>query len=172
MRPRNGGITRAVKRGHHYKKEMLGPMAAVESQGYLWSGAALFLFLIFGSVSVVLISNYSTTSIQELSAFELVLLGLATFRLIHLISYDKILDFVRVMVMDDEGKPLKTAKLGWRRLVCDLMGCIWCAGIWSALILVTIYLLGSWGHFAVILLAVAALGSLLQIISKAIAAQY
>jgi hypothetical protein len=52
------------------------------------------------------------------------------------------------------------------------MGCIWCAGIWSALLLITIYLVGSWGHFAVWVLAVAGVGSLLQIISKAVAAQY
>jgi len=102
----------------------------------------------------------------------LVLLGLATFRLVHLITYDKILDFIRLAVMDGDGKPLKTATRGWRRLLCDVMGCIWCAGIWSALLLITIYLVGSWGHFAVWVLAVAGVGSLLQIISKAVAAQY
>src|SRR5690242_1332474 len=102
----------------------------------------------------------------------LVLLGLATFRLVHLITYDKILDFIRLAVMDGDGKPLKTATRGWRRLLCDVMGCIWCAGIWSALLLITIYLAGSWGHFAVLVLAVAGVGSLLQIISKAVAAQY
>ena len=44
--------------------------------------------------------------------------------------------------------------------------------MWSGLMLVTIYVLGSRGRFAVFVLAVAGLGPLLQIISKAIAAQY
>jgi hypothetical protein len=65
--------------------------------------------------------------------------------------------------MDGDGKPLKTATRGWRRLLCDVMG---------ALLLITMYLAGSWGHFAVLVLAVAGVGLLLQIISKAVAAQY
>jgi hypothetical protein len=43
--------------------------------------------------------------------------------------------------------------------------------MWSGLIVVTIYFLGTWGRFAVIVLAVAGLGSLLQLASKALAAQ-
>jgi hypothetical protein len=41
--------------------------------------------------------------------------------------------------------------------------------MWSAVLVVTVYLLDSWGKFAVIVLAVAGLGSLLQVVSKAIA---
>jgi hypothetical protein len=57
----------------------------------------------------------------------------------------------------------------WRRVVCELMQCLWCAGLWSALIVVTVYLLGFWGRLAIVILAVAGLGSLLQVVSKAIA---
>jgi Protein of unknown function (DUF1360) len=142
-----------------------------EKQG-LWNSAAFFLFLVLCGTSVAIISAHGSARIEDLNAFDFALLGLATFRLIHLITYDKILDFIRLALMDSEGKPLKTATRGWRRLLCDVMGCIWCAGIWSALLLVTIYLVGSWGHFAVLVLAVAGVGSLLQIISKATAAQY
>ena len=142
-----------------------------EKQG-LWNGAALFLFLVLCGASVAVISARGSARIEDLNVFDFVLLGLATFRLVHLITYDKILDFIRLAVMDGDGKPLKTAARGWRRLLCDVMGCIWCAGIWSALLLITIYLVGSWGHFAVWVLAVAGVGSLLQIISKAVAAQY
>ena len=59
----------------------------------------------------------------------------------------------------------------WRRVVCELMQCLWCAGLWSALIVVTIYLLGFWGRLAIVILAVAGLGSLLQVVSKAIAGE-
>ena len=142
-----------------------------EKQG-LWNGAALFLFLVLCGASVAVISARGSARIEDLNVFDFTLLGLATFRLVHLITYDKILDFIRLAVMDGDGKPLKSAARGWRRPLCDVMGCIWCAGIWSALLLITIYLVGSWGHFAVWVLAVAGVGSLLQIISKAVAAQY
>ena len=142
-----------------------------EKQG-LWNGAALFLFLVLCGASVAVISARGSARIEDLNVFDFTLLGLATFRVVHLITYDKILDFIRLAVMDGDGKPLKSAARGWRRLLCDVMGCIWCAGIWSALLLITIYLVGSWGHFAVWVLAVAGVGSLLQIISKAVAAQY
>ena len=71
--------------------------------------------------------------------------------------------------MDSNGERLKRAERGWRRAVCELVQCIWCAGLWSALIIVTVYLLGSWGRMAIIILAVAGLGSLLQVASKAVA---
>jgi hypothetical protein len=43
--------------------------------------------------------------------------------------------------------------------------------MWSALLVVTLYFLGTWGRFIVLVLAVAALGTLLQVVSKAIAAR-
>jgi hypothetical protein len=109
--------------------------------------------------------------VERLGFFDLVLLGLATFRLIHLITYDRILDFARAVVMDSDGSRLKAAERGWRRVVCELMECLWCAGLWSALIVVTTYLLGTPGQLAILILAIAGFGSLLQVVSKAIAIQ-
>ena len=43
--------------------------------------------------------------------------------------------------------------------------------MWSAVIVATVYCLGPWGRFAVLVMAVAGLGSLLQLVSKALAAQ-
>jgi Protein of unknown function (DUF1360) len=117
------------------------------------------------------ILSYGRFDFEGLGFFDLVVLGLATFRVIHLITYDRILDFARVAVMDSNASQLKTAERGWRRVVCELMQCLWCAGLWSALIVVTIYLLGFWGRLAIVILAVAGLGSLLQVVSKAIAGE-
>lgn len=72
--------------------------------------------------------------------------------------------------MDRDGSRLKAAERGWRRVACELMQCLWCAGLWSALIAVTAYYLGTWGRLGVVILAVAGLGSLLQVLSKAVAA--
>jgi hypothetical protein len=66
--------------------------------------------------------------VDQVGLLDLALLGLATFRLIHLISYDRVLDFARVLVMDSEGSRLKAADRGWRRVVCELMECLWVRG--------------------------------------------
>ena len=121
------------------------------------------------ALSVVLVARYGATEPEDLEFLDLAFMGLATFRLVHLLTYDKIFDVVRAAFMDSAGGRLKNAARGWRRLVCEFIGCIWCTGMWSGLFTVTIYLLGSWGRFAVIVLAVAGLGSLFQVISKAIA---
>lgn len=98
----------------------------------------------------------------DLEAYELLLMGLACLRLIHLITYDKILDPVRERL--EVGSPN-----GLQRLLGNFVSCIWCTGMWSAVISVTVYMLGPWGRFAVLILAVAGLGAFLQVIPRAVA---
>jgi hypothetical protein len=144
---------------------------AVQEEQTFWNGVALLVFVALCGIAVWLIARYGTVAPASFGFLDLALLGLATFRLIHLMTYDKIFDVVRAAFMDREGTRLKTAERGWRRLVCELLQCLWCTGLWSALIVVTVYFLGPWGWLAVAVLAVAGLGSLLQIVSKALAAE-
>ncbi|MGB9385760.1 MAG: DUF1360 domain-containing protein [Pseudolabrys sp.] len=140
-----------------------------EKEHRFWNAVGLLLFVGLCAISFALIFSYGDFGVDHVGLLDLALLGLATFRLIHLISYDRVLDFARVLVMDSEGSRLKAADRGWRRVVCELMECLWCAGLWSALIVVTAYAMGNWGRLGTLLLAVAGLGSLLQVISKAVA---
>jgi hypothetical protein len=144
---------------------------AMQEEQTFWNGVALLVFIALCGVAAWLIARYGTVAPASFGFLDLALLGLATFRLIHLMTYDKIFDVVRTAFMDREGTRLKTAERGWRRLMCELLQCLWCTGLWSALIVVTVYLLGPWGWLAVAVLAVAGLGSLLQIVSKALAAE-
>ena len=141
----------------------------MQKEQHYWNVVAFIFFICLCALSVGLISRFATIEPADLGFFDLILLGLATFRLIHLLTYDKIFDFVRDPLMDDSGSKLKKAPRGWRRLVFEFLECIWCTGMWSGLFAVTIYFLGTWGRFAVIILAVAGLGSLFQVISKTIA---
>jgi hypothetical protein len=143
----------------------------IEQEQHFWNGIALIVYAALCALSVWLVARYGTLDPAAIGFLDLVLLGLAAFRLIHLLTYDKIFDVVRAAFMDRKGARLKNAERGWRRLMCEFMQCIWCTGMWSGLLVVTVYFLGSWGRFAVIVLAVAGLGSLLQIVSKALAAQ-
>lgn len=148
------------------------PGTSVEEDQQFWQGVALVGFAVLCALSVWLVTRYGTADFASLTFFDLALLGLAAFRAIHLITYDKIFDIVRAAFMDHKGARLKTAERGWRRLMCEFIQCIWCTGMWSGLIVVTVYFLGTWGRYAVIVLAVAGLGSLLQLMSKALAAQF
>jgi len=138
----------------------------MQKEQTFWNAVALVFFLGLCALSVVLIARYSATGPADLGFLDLALLGLGTFRLVHLLTYDKIFDFVRDSVLDRSGKK---APRGWRRFIYEFFECIWCTGMWSGLFTVTIYFLGTWGRFAVIVLAVAGLGSLIQVVSKRIA---
>jgi len=133
-----------------------------------WNATALVVFIVLCALSTVLISRYGS-DVTDLEFFDLAVLGLGTLRLIHLLTYDKIFEFVRAYVIEGQRARQKKALSGWRQFVYEFLECIWCTGMWSGVFAVTIYLLGSWGRIAVIVLAVAGLGSLLQVISKAIA---
>ena len=142
----------------------------IREEQKFWNGVALVSFVALCALAVWLVGTYGNFDPATLGALDVTLLGLAVFRTIHLLTYDKIFDMVRAAFMDLEGTRLKNAERGWRRLVCEFLQCIWCTGMWSAVIVATIYFLGSWGRFAVLVLAIAGLGSLLQLVSKALAA--
>jgi hypothetical protein len=133
-----------------------------------WNAIALALFIILAALALWLIKRFGPDDIG-LDFFDLAVLALATFRLAHLFTNDKIFDFVRALLFDRRGSRLTKAERGWRRVACELVECLWCAGLWSALVVVTIYFLGAWGVFIDLLLAAAGAGSLLAVASKAIA---
>ena len=141
----------------------------LEEEQNFWSVIALVVFVVLCAISFVLIARCRTIEPADLGFFDLAVLGLGTFRLVHLLTYDKSFEVVRQLFMDAKGGRLEAASRGWRRLVCEFLQCIWCTGMWSGLFAVTIYFLGMWGQLTVIVLAVAGLGSLFQVISKALA---
>lgn len=143
----------------------------VREEQKFWNGVALIAFVALCALSIWLVAEYGDYDPAALGFYDVALLGLAVFRTIHLLTYDKIFEMVRAAFMDVKGTRLKNAERGWRRLVCEFLQCIWCTGMWSAVIVATIYFLGVWGRFAVLVLAIAGLGSLLQVFSKALAAR-
>lgn len=128
----------------------------------VFSVAAFIAFGVLFAGGGWLVSAYGIKKVDELDFFDLVVLGLACLRLIHLITFDKIMEPLREYLERGNGH-------GYTRLLGGFIACIWCTGVWSGLIATTAYLLGSWYRFAVVILAVAALGSLLQVISRAVA---
>src|SRR5690348_8254335 len=133
-----------------------------------WNAIALAIFILLAALALWLIARFGPDEIT-LGLVDFIVLALASFRLAHLFTDDRIFYFARALVFDRSGSRLTKAERGWRRVACELFECLWCAGLWSALFVVTIYFLGLWGVFIDVLLAVAGLGSLLAVISRALA---
>ena len=99
--------------------------------------------------------------------FDLVVIALATFRLVRLVTFDKIFASVRHMFLVRQADGSYTKPDGGpRRTVAELMECLWCTGIWAALCATTLYFISDFGRFLTIILAVAAVGSFLQAYSR------
>lgn len=100
---------------------------------------------------------------------DFVLIALATFRIIRLVTFDKIFAFVRnaFMVEQVDGTYTKP-DAGIHRTISEIMECLWCTGLWAALFATTLYFCGDIGRFIVLIFAIAAVGSFLQIFSQMI----
>lgn len=144
-------------------------MANTESKLQLWNAAAMILFMLLAAGAFWLIDR--SGQIKSLGFLDITVLALATFRLAHLFTDDKIFDFVRDLVFDRGGRKPTQNEHAWRRALCEILECLWCAGLWSALIVLTVYHLGRAGELAVILLAVAGAAALLGLVSKALASK-
>jgi hypothetical protein len=143
-----------------------------------WNAIFSIAFLGIAVLGFWAISDiFGTTGwVYSISTFDIAILGLATFRLIRLLSYDKIFLFVRLWFLDvdsaqGEGGQVSYTKpqRGPRRTVSELLECIWCTGIWSALAVGILYFIHPLGTFLTIILAIGAVGSFFKNVSQAVA---
>lgn len=106
-----------------------------------------------------------------ISVFDALLLSLAAFRITRLLVYDKIARWFRELFAAkryyEEGGvqyvEVRPYGSGFLHTVHDLLQCPWCIGVWSALIVTFCYFMFPWAWFVILFLAVAGLGSLLQV---------
>lgn len=93
--------------------------------------------------------------------FDVFLISFAAFRITRLLVYDKIAQWLRDMFA---GAPTGT----FRHTIADLFACPWCVGFWGALVAVVAYFTLPWAWVVILFLALAGMGSLLQVIANAI----
>lgn len=110
----------------------------------------------------------------QITLGDFLLMALASSRLIRLFSYDKITQFARDIFLhieyDSNGDITSRTKptRGFRRTILELLDCPWCTGVWLTLFVAFFYLWTPVSHFAVIVLAVAGVASLIQLLANAI----
>ncbi len=109
---------------------------------------------------------------RVLTAFDFVLMALATSRLTRLFVYDKITAFFREQFWDAVdtrgGYVLEKPVGGPRRTVADLLSCPWCVGVWAAATVSFFYLLTPYAFFPILFLALSTVSTLLQLIANLI----
>ncbi|MBM7650686.1 DUF1360 domain-containing protein [Neobacillus cucumis] len=91
----------------------------------------------------------------NISGLTYIMLILASYRLTHLIVFDKITEFIRrpfvkkIKVETAEGTKTKEVP---KSMFGYLLKCYWCAGVWSAIFLGAFYLLFPKVTFVIILI--------------------
>lgn len=135
----------------------------------MWNFISTLAFLLlFGILAPLVVDLRKVPEIPN--ATQVILIVLATFRLIRLFVYDEVMKWFRDLFWDPspDGAILSKPPRGSRRVMADLLDCPWCLGIWSALFSVFVYFYFSWGPFLVFILAVAGASSFIQVVSNAV----
>jgi len=140
-------------------------------QAYIWNAIATIMFLVLAFFSFQYVArSVGFAALGNIRALEVFVMALATYRVVRLMTYDKILVFIRDWFLDVailDGIVVRTKPAwGFRREVAELLECAWCTGVWAASFVVFIYLLSDIGRVAVIVLAVSAFGTAMQLVVR------
>jgi len=124
-----------------------------------WNIVFSLFFLALIGLSFVALSEQSLLR-SEIPWTDLILLSLATFRLVRLFTYDHITDFLRSWT--ERGRP--GTFLG---TIHDLLTCPWCTGVWFGFLTYVGYCASRETIMPVILiLSIAAFASVFQIFTN------
>lgn len=148
----------------------------VENQN-LWNALLSIFFLAILIIALWELWGESNSFPHSVSIFDAVLMALAAFRVTRLVVYDKITRWFRELfvqkryIFDERGDAyveLIPYQSGLMRTIHDLLGCPWCIGFWSSLIIVFCYFIFPWAWIITLFLAVAGVSSLVQITANLI----
>lgn len=142
---------------------------------YFWSLVFLIFFTILIIMGSIILDTEARIPLSELKMVDYVLIILASWRLTRLFVSDSITRFFREQFWDVDkvGKSyqLIKPKVGPRRALADLLDCPWCFGIWATATITFFYLITPYAVFPVILLALSAVATFLQILTNLIASK-
>ncbi len=137
---------------------------------YFWNFVFSVFFVILVIMGAIILETESRIPLTELSLVDYVLITLATWRLTRLFVYDAATKFIREQFLDvkkvGKGYQLERPKVGPRRTLADLFDCPWCFGVWAAAVVTFCYLMTTYAVFPVVLLAISAVATFLQLLSN------
>ncbi len=122
-------------------------------------------FLLFFFVALALVAFSWLAGHNRLTAWiplgDFVLISLAIFRLIRLFTYDAITAFLREWFVGADPESFR-GSLG------TLINCPWCTGLWFSLVVVFFYFLTPFAWYGILILALGAVASFLQLLANLI----
>ena len=126
---------------------------------YIWNTVFSIFFLVLFVMGLIILDTEAHKSYTSLTVLDIIILTLASFRVMHLCMYEPMTKFIREQFYDAKvtkaGKvTLYTPERGPRRTLVDLMTCPWCFGIWSTSIVIFFYLLTPLAYLPILVLAV------------------
>lgn len=139
---------------------------------YFWNVVFLAFFLLLVVMGAIILETESRILWVDLTVTDYVLITLASWRLTRLVVYDAIMKFFREQFWDlvkvGKGYELAKPKFGPRRTLADLLSCPWCFGTWATASIIFFYLITPYAVFPVLILAISAVATMLQISSNLI----
>lgn len=139
---------------------------------YFWNVVFSLFFLSLMVMGTIILETESRIPFAQLTIVDFTLITLASWRLTRLFVYDAITKFFREQFYDvvkaGKGMELEKPKFGPRRTLADLLSCPWCFSIWAAATVIFFYLLTPYAFFPILILAISAVASFLQIVSNAV----
>ena len=119
-----------------------------------WNIILSLTFILVSFYISYLIFQKNPNVIRNSNIFEFIFISLASFRLIRLFTYDKIMDFLRNHLSKNEN--------GIGRTFYEIIICPWCTGIWVTLSVVVLYYLIPYGNIFVFIVAISGVASIIQ----------
>lgn len=142
---------------------------------YFWNFVFSMFFLVLVIMAAIILQTEARLNVAELSFTDFALMTLATWRLTRLFVYDAITKFFREQFWDvvkvGKGYALEKPKVGPRRTIADLLSCPWCFGVWAAAVVIFFYLMTPYAVYPVMLLALSAVATFLQLLSNLVGNQ-
>jgi len=125
----------------------------------IWNALAMVGFIaVFAAAFFYVVESWNVRELENLGWFDIFVIALAAQRLTRLVTNDKISGFVREWFLDSDGNGgYDKPRGGFRRLMAELIECVWCTSMWAGLFALVFYLVGPIGKFGVLLLAISTL---------------
>jgi len=114
-----------------------------------------FVFLIALSISIFLLQQ-NGFKIDIITILDLIIITLATFRVIRMLMYEKIFGIIRYFI-NSRGEKLFFNSVG------NLVKCPWCTGVWAALFIFDLHYLLPYGIYLNYLLAISGVASVMVV---------
>lgn len=132
-------------------------------------------FMAFLSVVFWFFWSRQGSSIFIFGMFDVLVITVASFRMIRGLTYDKAMCYVREYFQYDKERVEQDGKQyvlkkptgpNLRSTIFETIDCLWCVGLWLTTFVIFMYYISPYTRFVVLVFAAAAVASIFQVFAK------